>query len=346
MLANPAYSQLAYIQLVVFGDSFSDSGNNAVVFGAERTPVPLTPPDIIPAAPYQSERYSNGPVWAEQLAEELGLGVVASLLGGTNYAYGGARVWQRVSPTESLSLPSQVAQYLSDTGGVAFSGSLYVIEGGGNDARDVLNALAAGEPGKAAKIIIEFKNNIGAMITKLSNAGATDFLIWNVPDVGLAPAVQAQGQIAILLATFVAKTMNVFLDRALDRLEHNLPIDIFRFDAFSFIDAVVANPQAFGFDNASDPCAVSPVCINDPGEHSFWDGLHPTTAGHGAIAQAVLQVLPNAVSAPNAVARTGEPQPAGARSALDGLARPSQAALLMSTVQSLTRHLTAPPEPR
>ncbi|MDN5871114.1 MAG: SGNH/GDSL hydrolase family protein [Nitrococcus sp.] len=250
-------------------------------------------------------------------------------------------MWQHVSAAGSPSLPSQVSQYLSDTGGMASSASLYVIEGGGNDARDVLDALTAGEPRKAAKIIIKFRNKIRVMVTKLSKAGATDFLIWNVPDLGLAPAVQAQGPIAVLLATFVAKTMNAFLDRALARLEQHLPIDILRFDAFSFIDAVAAKPQAFGFDNASDPCAVSPVCINDPGGHFFWDGLHPTTAGHGAIAQAVLQVLPKAVPAPKAIARAGEPQPAGARSAIDGLARSAQAAALMTKVQSLTRHLTA-----
>ncbi|MDN5871115.1 MAG: SGNH/GDSL hydrolase family protein [Nitrococcus sp.] len=78
VLANPPTRLPEYIQLVVFGDSFSDSGNNALVFGTKRTPVPLIPPDIIPTAPYQSDRYSNGHVWAEQLADELGLMALAS----------------------------------------------------------------------------------------------------------------------------------------------------------------------------------------------------------------------------------------------------------------------------
>lgn len=299
-LASPVYSRL-----VVFGDSLSDSGNNAVLFdrfgGGARTPVPLTPPDIIPTAPYQSDRYSNGPVWVEQFAGELGLSAQASLLGGTNYAYGGARAGQSVSPNVPLSLPSQVAQFLTTTGGSAPSDSLYVIEGGGDDARDALAALAAGNSAAATQIIDDFTANMAAMVTDLYNAGATDFLIWNVPDAGLAPAIQAQGQLTITFATFIAQMMNGFLDTALTPLAQNLPIDIFRFDAFSFIDAVAADPQAFGLVNASFPCAVSPACINDPDGYFFWDGIHPTTAGHGAIAQAVLQALPHTVSEPGSL---------------------------------------------
>lgn len=299
-LASPIYNQL-----VVFGDSLSDSGNNAVLFdqfgGGVRTPVPLTSSDLIPTAPYQSNRYSNGSVWVEQLADELGLSARASLLGGTNYAYGGARVGQPVSPALPPSLPSQVAQFLTGTGSKASSDNLYVIEGGGDDARDALAALAGGNSAAADQIIQDFTANMTSMITDLYTAGATDFLIWNVPDAGLSPAVKAQGQPASNLATFIAQTMNGFLDAALTPLEQSLPIDIFQFDAFSFIDNVVKDPQAFGLTNASFPCATSQACINNPDGYFFWDGIHPTTAGHGAIAQAVLQVLPHAVPEPGSL---------------------------------------------
>src|SRR5699024_158155 len=46
---------------------------------------------LIAMAPYASGRYSNGPVWAEQLAADLDLSAAPSLLGGTDFAFGGAR---------------------------------------------------------------------------------------------------------------------------------------------------------------------------------------------------------------------------------------------------------------
>ena len=60
-----------YTGLVVFGDSLSDSGNNAIVFdglgaplppGTLRTPTPIAGPAFIPTFPYASNVYSNGPV--------------------------------------------------------------------------------------------------------------------------------------------------------------------------------------------------------------------------------------------------------------------------------------------
>lgn len=105
-LASPIYSQL-----VVFGDSLSDSGNNAVLFdrffGGARTSVPLQPPGIIPVAPYASNRYSNGPVCVKYFADALGLEARASLLGGTNYAYGGARVAEPVSLAPRCHYPAR-----------------------------------------------------------------------------------------------------------------------------------------------------------------------------------------------------------------------------------------------
>src|SRR5688572_33150549 len=87
---------LPFNSLVVFGDSLSDAGNNAWMFDnvigpPTRTPVPISTPVFIPTQPYDAARYSNGPVWVEQFAASLGMSATASLLGGTNSAFGGAR---------------------------------------------------------------------------------------------------------------------------------------------------------------------------------------------------------------------------------------------------------------
>jgi cholinesterase len=68
-------------RLLVFGDSLSDMGN--------------------------AGRFSNGPVWVEQLAEMLKLPLTASERGGQNFAVGGA--WVEEGPQ---SLRAQVEEFL------------------------------------------------------------------------------------------------------------------------------------------------------------------------------------------------------------------------------------------
>ncbi|KAJ3323629.1 hypothetical protein HDU76_013602 [Blyttiomyces sp. JEL0837] len=63
-------AKATFTNVVSFGDSFSDNGNVFKITGA-------------PSAPYYQGRFSNGPVFCEQLATMLG----ATL---TDYAYGGA----------------------------------------------------------------------------------------------------------------------------------------------------------------------------------------------------------------------------------------------------------------
>src|SRR3954453_3014417 len=62
-----------FSSLYVFGDSLSDSGNNAVVFEPKVTPVPIPGNSFIATFPYASGRYTNAEVWAQILASSLGL---------------------------------------------------------------------------------------------------------------------------------------------------------------------------------------------------------------------------------------------------------------------------------
>src|SRR5690242_15979940 len=71
----------SFKELLVFGDSLSDVGNFYIFNGKTD-----------PKAPYFEGRFSNGPLWIELFAEEMGFPPVKpSLAGGLNYAYGGAR---------------------------------------------------------------------------------------------------------------------------------------------------------------------------------------------------------------------------------------------------------------
>jgi phospholipase/lecithinase/hemolysin len=82
---------LPFTGLVIFGDSLSDSGNNAIVLSPNVTPVPISGNTFIPDFPYASGHYTNGQVWAQRFASALGLSATPVLAGGTDFAFAGAR---------------------------------------------------------------------------------------------------------------------------------------------------------------------------------------------------------------------------------------------------------------
>jgi phospholipase/lecithinase/hemolysin len=150
-LVIPLANALAgYSSLFVFGDSLSDSGNNAIALAPGVTPVPISGNSFIPTFPYASGHYTNDQVWAQILATSLGLSANPSLAGGTNYAFGGAETGPLtpnpfpgglVNPFPP-SLQTQVAFFLAQRGPMIPSNALYVVEGGGQNARDALAAIA------------------------------------------------------------------------------------------------------------------------------------------------------------------------------------------------------------
>lgn len=304
LLVAGAVQAVPISQLVVFGDSLADSGNNAVFFdafvappgtppGTLRTATPIPAPNFIPTYPYASNRYSNGPVWVEQLASRLGLSAQPSLLGGTNYAFGGART----GPVESsfpFSLRDQVAMFLGATGGIAPSSALYVVEGGGNDARDAF-AIAAGG-GDPTPLIAAYAANMASILVELGAAGADHILLANVPDIGKTPAIQSFGVAAAAGATALAVAMNAALDATLAALSPSITDGLRFLDLFSLLDEVFADPAAFGLSDATSACAFSPACIADPAGTFFWDGIHPTAAGYAVLAAEALALIPEPTS--------------------------------------------------
>jgi len=101
-----------YTSMVVFGDSLSDSGNDAILLGGSKTQT-ITGNTYIPGAPYatptSSGTFSNGPVWASDAASALGVPLKPSLAGGTNFAFGGATTG---GPGPIPNLLVQAGQYL------------------------------------------------------------------------------------------------------------------------------------------------------------------------------------------------------------------------------------------
>jgi outer membrane lipase/esterase len=71
-------------------------------------------------------------------------------------------------------------------------------------------------------------------------------------------------------------------------------IHIARLDAFALLTAIVANPSAFGLTDVTTACitpGVPPFTCQNADEFLFWDGIHPTKAVHGIVAQEAASVL-------------------------------------------------------
>lgn len=289
-----------YSRLVIFGDSLSDPGNAFVLTGM----VAKKPYALIPDYPYAQGglHFSNGNNWAEVLGAQLGLGSSVGPAFRTstfsNYAIGGARARVQAG---GIHLSDQVSRFLDDNGQVAPADALYVIFIGGNDISQAIRSLVnPNYNGPPLQVVLtgavqSIKENIETLLDR----GARNVLVVNGPNLGLVPATTINGPAAQSLGTSISVNYNSLLQGPsgmLQQLQANHPeLVLMQFDLFSFMNAAVANPSAFGLTEATTPCItpgviVGAVCKN-PKNYLFWDGIHPTVAGHRAMAAAIRNVV-------------------------------------------------------
>lgn len=266
--------------IYVFGDSLSDTGNVFLATGEE----------IPPSPPYYQGRFSNGPLYVDRIAAALGTEVAPVLGGGTNYAFGGAEV---LGGALIPSLRNQADLFLTGLpAGGADPDGLYIVFGGGNDVRAVLQGGAAPESVPAAAQ--ELANIVG----DLAEAGAREFLVPNLPNVGRTPEAIAAGPAAVAAAQSLSLAFNQTLAGALPPLGVAYPIDLVTLDTFALLEQLVAMPGAFGFTNVTDPCLVGGTVCADPDSYLFWDDVHPTSANGAVLARAALAALGEETAVP------------------------------------------------
>src|SRR5216683_1958477 len=281
-------------RFVVFGDSLSDPGNAFVLVRDVEVP-PFD--NLIPDAPYArgALHFSDGATWVEQLSildhalPSTGPALLNPAMF-SNYAVGGTRARTPTPPERFFDLSTQVGLFVNDFSGQTPTQALYVVFVGGNDVRDALAVLAR-DPTFATSlgILNAALTAIRDNLLTLRAAGASSFFVVNAPDVGLAPAVRLLGPAAQGAATFLAAQFNAGLEAILLGLESGSGLNIVRFDVFRALNEVVAAPEAFGLTNVTQPCIAvdtnaQPFCAN-PGTFLFWDGIHPTVAGHRILAE-------------------------------------------------------------
>jgi phospholipase/lecithinase/hemolysin len=252
--------------LYVFGDSYDDVGNLYTFFNGQT-----------PTSPYYHGRFSNGPIWVDHVAGFLGLPLVASSLGGTDYAWAGAKVtgYDEYIP----SVPQQISQYLAGHDGRADPDALFIIEGGINDVlRSNLD-----NPNETG---FQIARGIANCEEELRKAGAHHFLIPDLLDVGLLPASAEFAS----SASAASSATNKWLEKLLAADETREGNHILRFDVFRVVSAIGKDPTHFGFINITDPCNTTTLCA-DPDHWFFFDSLHPSEFVHADFAIAVETIL-------------------------------------------------------
>ena len=249
-----------------------------------------------PVADYTDGRFTDGAdtvpaaqnyfgVWIEQFAATLPSKpeIKDSLDGGTDYAYGFATTGSGTGvftfgPSDSLSvnvnnIGQQITDYLA-THPKINDKTLFVIWGG---AIDVLYATSSNDVITAA---INQANNIQRLI----EAGATHFIVPNLPPLGLVPRLNGSPTTSVP-ATQASVLYNDVLASGLAILREFNPhrhLDLVQLDVFALFNRIVASPARYSLVDISTSSQGIPTI--DPDTYLFWDDLHPTTRGHNILA--------------------------------------------------------------
>lgn len=236
---------MAYSGVYVFGDSLVDAGN-ALKLAQWYGSLPLTDlPDGAPTASlgYWQGRFSNGYNFADLVAnktigmvtkpvfpfgfDDPWIGLPIDPFAGDpngvnlNFAYGGAQIRQGDEVVPDLD--GQTDAFRDAVDGDADPNALYLITIGGNDVRNLVPS--GSDPASQADAYVALDKAADKLLTELSqlvDMGAVNILITGIPDVGLIPQYDRDGNLVLdsaeLLRSAAATEYSIYLD-ALIRTE-------------------------------------------------------------------------------------------------------------------------------
>lgn len=279
-------SALAFNQVVVFGDSLSDTGNLARKFGG-----------AVPAAPYANGRFSNGAVAVETLARQLDVPLVNAAIGGA--LTGTDNQFAKDNPlVADTGMMSQVRQYVADPSGISKqveADALFVLWGGGNDFLAVIHSGSAAGIGKVINAAV---NNLVTEAGLLYDAGARHLLVPLLPDLGTT-FYGTSGAISPVLLSGLTELFNESLRSGLQSLAAGSPgLDLTVFDTPTFLAGVRQGIADAGGDitgrcwdgDYTGANNTHPVCA-DPSKVYLFDKVHPNADVHARVGQAMAMAV-------------------------------------------------------
>jgi phospholipase/lecithinase/hemolysin len=275
--------------IYAFGDSLSDAGN---VSAGTLGNVPV-------GGVYSGGRFTNGNVWVQDLAQNLGLPMPKpSLAGGTDFAFGGAETGgTAVHAANPTDLTAQLEQFVASVPHPSPT-ALYTVWAGSNDVLDIANSTET--PAQQQANVQQAVTNEVSTINGLIAHGAKDLVVMGVPDLGKTPYEMARPA-SDATSSALAQTYNADLGAALQQIVASGAAHIDYIDTFGLMDAAIANPAAYGFTNVTQPLWNGNLTDSHSGTlaatgaaqngYMFFDSLHPSAATHSLLAAATTQSL-------------------------------------------------------
>jgi outer membrane lipase/esterase len=260
--------------LLLFGDSYFDTGAGNAVAESLNIPIPT------PTPPWFEGRHSNGPLWIDYVSQLIKLPY-------TDYAVAGSKTGSGNFAEPALGgLFQQLARFSAANPFVP-SDTLLIVDGGGNDFFALLDNPSDLNPAGVAATTVQAITNLKTVFGTLQTLGAEQIIMWNLGDMGLLPLFTdpALGLTALqplysgATAAYNGALLELiqgFNDQSTDHKQ------IYLFDAFTVFNEIEAELRAEGISTVAHTITTLPsggfiVTGPQPTETAFYDQVHPTT---------------------------------------------------------------------
>jgi len=298
-----------FTEMVVFGDSLSDTGNLggiwAILAGYQQHDDRFTcGPSTTPSSQY-------GEVWHEVLAHSINLTpATKSDAGGMNYAHGDATTGDG---TANLGLTDNVGKQLAghlSRLSPPDPDALYVVFAGGNDLVDAAGTLdLLGAPGSAEAILAQAaRNAVGNLegyIRTLATQDSARTVLWpNLPDLSKVPRAATFPETTRTALASASAVFKLECSNAVARLRKE-GVFLYEFDVYAQFEDMLSNPAAYGFENTTGVADGSGAPSADT--YVFWDAMHPTSIAHHYLGQAAFATMQTTVFDAACSLTTGSP---------------------------------------
>lgn len=290
-----------YKRMIVFGDSLSDAGTYTLV-----------------AQKHGGGRFTTNPgkLWVHLVADKLnlsmkpnryeGFGFPTEIIGGFNYAQGGARITLEHPKTpgkkEGSARPLTVQTQYFLKRHHFFKSDLIIVQGGANDVFAQISSLKSGTitPKEAIKNMTTAAVELSILLKKLYRVGATHLYVINLPGIERTPLILGMPAVVRALVEKMVVTFNSSLTLAM----RSSGIKVI--DFYTFEKGLDDSASDFGFKNITMPacalkdlpyptslyCTEKTLVESDADKtYKFADLIHPSTGFSEVIGQFIISQI-------------------------------------------------------